>query len=203
MVKCRIALTVALLLSGVPGLAAQTSWTDPPTRTAAPSETNAPAQPEVERPKAPASEAVQRQAKRPPARSRAITTFQRRSRVVAQRPSSPVLRSRQAERVSRPKLYRQAILPRRSHPIVVSRPAPHRQAALVRRTHIVTASRPLPPRWSILARRTYSAIGADDVDPWTIRIHPWAGDLDYSGPYGVRRGLCPWMPTRGPSDDEE
>ncbi|ACL57648.1 hypothetical protein Mnod_2690 [Methylobacterium nodulans ORS 2060] len=185
MVNCRIALAVALLFSDVPGLAAQTRWTDPPTRTAAPSETNAPAQPVAEQPKGHASRrAVRRQAKRPPARNRAVATVRRPPRLVVQQPSPPVLRSHRAERVSRPMPHQRTVLVRRTHPVVVSRPVPHRRTVLV--------------------RRPYPAVGIGEVDPWTIRVHPWAGDLDCSGPnaFGVRRGLCPWMPARNPGDEE-
>ncbi|ACL63302.1 hypothetical protein Mnod_7709 (plasmid) [Methylobacterium nodulans ORS 2060] len=223
MMKRRIALAVALLLSGVPGLAAQTRWTDPPTRTAAPSETNVPAQPEIEPPQGPASpKAVQRQAKRPPVlRSRQAERVSRpvpHQQVALVRRLHPVVASRPvlhrqavlARRphfivASRPVLHRHTVLARRTHSVVASRPMPPRQVALVRRPHPVVASRPVPHRWTVLARRPYPIVGIDDVDPWTIRLHPWAGDLDCSGPYafGVRRGLCPWIPARNPGDDDE
>ncbi|ACL62756.1 hypothetical protein Mnod_8694 (plasmid) [Methylobacterium nodulans ORS 2060] len=107
---------------------------------------------------------------------------------------------------SKPVSHRQTILARRTHSVVVSRPEPPRQVALVRRTHPVVASRPVPPRWAVLTRRTYAIGGIDDVDPWTIRLHPWAGDIDCSSPktVDVRRGLCPFMSARNPDlgDDE-
>ncbi|MGY2046735.1 hypothetical protein [Methylobacterium sp. JK268] len=165
--KRRLALAAILLLAAAPEAIAETRWTDPPIRTAAPPD--APTPPPEGGPSRTASPRPARQLRQPAARLR------------------PALR-REAARRAAPRPRREATAVRR-----IARGRAPRPAAIEHR-RVVARARPGPRPAGPLLR----------ADPWSIRLGPWAGDIDCSSPGtpDARRGLCPFAPAGDAAADD-